>query len=199
MSRNYEVIHYIQDQLKEFDNNALTKSVTKLFEKLYNSMMHDACVYATVMLYVIFKYYRIDSTIVYGIAGYESKEYDYKFYHVWLEVNGKIVDLAIFGNINYSPRMLYMQLDKPIVNETYASAKEKNIIYKRYETDKNWKNCKIAVADNETIRQYCDNAPQNFWQHICSYLGIGGTPKNVNKLKELVGEEVIFSTEKGNN
>lgn len=196
MARDYENIHYIQGQLEEFNSTDLTKSVIRVFEKICTWKWDDACVYATVMLHAIFKYFGVDSNITYGITSFNTNGYEYKFYHAWLEANDKILDLAIFGNINYSHIMRNMHLEKPVVNETYQAAESNNITYKRFEVDEGWKTCKIAVAENETIHHYFNHAPQDFWQHLCSYVGISGTPKNISKLKEITRDEVIFPASK---
>ncbi len=100
MKRDYDAIHYIQRQLSGFEDKKMVFAMTKAFNKMYAAKEPDGCLSTTVELFIALKYLGYKPRICYGLVVPPS---DYEFYHAWLELDGKIVDIAIYGNAKFSP------------------------------------------------------------------------------------------------
>ena len=98
MITNNKVKNYIEESLKGF-NNEFVQSVCRCFEMLEHSKEPNGCLSNTATLYICAKECGYNPEICYGLCEF----YGIKFYHAWLVINDTIIDIAIFGNVNYSP------------------------------------------------------------------------------------------------
>lgn len=119
MSKNYEVIHYIQKELESFDFE-FVNCVIRCFNFIEEYHEPNGCLSNTVALYICAKKYGYNPIICYGLCKLDGRD----FYHAWLEINGTIIDLSIYGNVNYSP---YSMWDYKI-NLPYIGKDRKSVV-----------------------------------------------------------------------
>lgn len=176
MSRNYTAIHYIQNQLKGF-NPKFVNCIIRCFDSIEKSQEPDGCLSNSVALFVCAKEFGYDPVLCYGLCKFEGKS----FYHAWLELNEIVIDMAIYGNVNFSPLSLWdRKLDTPYIG-TYE---ESNIHYGKFEFDEDWKYSMISAVEGMAFEQYMDGSPQqSMWRITCGFLDKTPTANLVNHLR----------------
>lgn len=176
MSKNYTVIHYIQKKLEKF-NPEFVECVSRCFCQIEESKEPDGCLSNTVALYVCAKEYGYSPKICYGLCSFQGKE----FYHAWLEIDGIVIDMSIYGNINFCPFPTWdSKLDTPYIG-TYEDA---FLHYGKFVFDEDWPYALISRAEGWSVKKYMDTAPANaMWKLVCRYLGKTPTWELVDQLE----------------
>ena len=94
--RNYEMIHLIQEA-------GLPKDAQNVVERAFNKMNeikdHNGCLTTSVALCTALEYLGYSPKLC--IGKFWSSDYD--FYHAWTELDGKVIDIAIYGNTSFLP------------------------------------------------------------------------------------------------
>lgn len=159
--KNYAAIHYIQEQLRDF-NPKFVNCVVRCFNYMDNNRIPDGCLSNTVVLYVCAKEYGYRPELCYGLCSL----FGIQFYHAWLEMDGTVIDLAIYGNVNFSPFSLWdFVLDTPYIGSYVDSVVE----YGKFVFDEDWKISQISKMEGMSLEQYVNNAPENcVWKQIFS-------------------------------
>lgn len=184
MSRNYKGIHYIQDVLKGF-NPKFVECVIRQFNVIDANKEPDGCLSNSIVLYICAKEYGYEPRLCYGLCVYDKKE----FYHAWLEINNIIIDLSIYGNVNFSP---YSMWDKKLDVPYIGSYENSEVHYGRFEFDKDWPNALISKAEDITFIEYMDGLPQNaMWKLLCKILDKTISKDLVNHFRSLIKDSVI--------
>lgn len=163
MSKNYKCIHYIQEQLKDFDKS-FVNCVIRCFNLIEKNKEPNGCLSNTAALYICAKSFGYNPIICYGLCNLDGRD----FYHAWLEINGIIIDLSIYGNINYSPYSMWnYKIDTPFIGE-YSDSK---ISYGRFKFDQDWSKSLIGQIVGKTLIQYMNGAPQyRMWKLVCKFM-----------------------------
>lgn len=163
MSKNYKCIHYIQEQLKDFDKS-FVNCVIRCFNLIEKNKEPNGCLSNTAALYICAKSFGYNPIICYGLCNLDGRD----FYHAWLEINGIIIDLSIYGNINYSPYSMWnYKIDTPFIGE-YSDSK---ISYGRFKFDQDWSKSLIGQIAGKTLIQYMNGAPQyRMWKLVCKFM-----------------------------
>ena len=166
MAKNYLVLHYIQNQLKNFDNNVkVSELLFKCFSLLEKTKEHDGCLSTSVALFVCLKELGYNPELCYGLCSTKNGN---EFYHAWIELDNKVIDIAIYGNLNFSPFTAFkIPVDLPIVLENYDDC---YINYKKFIFDESWEYAAIKKAEDWTIFQYINNSPQKGMYKIINKL-----------------------------
>lgn len=195
MAKDYNAIHYIQNQAKKYNDDKLSDLLIRGFNLIYNSQEPDGCASNTVALYVCLKNMGYSPQICYGICTTES---GFEFYHMWLELDDKIIDLAIYGNAKFSVlsgELAYI-ITTPVVLETYDESK---VHYGKFVFDDDWKHAAISVVENMTLKEYINSAPNNGMKKlICRYMDVSPTIENINKLLDNIGDFRFADLKRGN-
>lgn len=168
---------YTQIKLKEFNfEDNFINATTHLFEQMCILSEYAGCFRLSVELYIIAKYYGYEPKLKYGICINTVSEC--KFDHVWLEINGITIDLAIYGNINFRPFKSSKDQPQytPIIEKTELlqvknspDTMTKRFYYKECNIDRHWDDKSMIDAINtKTIRQYLDDGIK----HINMYFEI---------------------------
>lgn len=169
-----------------------TPIVTRLFNQMDDVQAGDSCLSLSVAMCVAFAYIGIESDVKLGqivVAGEP-------FYHAWLEVNGNVIDIAIYGNIKYSNAYRELSNKKvlsvmPQINKSYQDVDD-NIEYFPNKFDDDFELSPLSVAYKMPILTYCDGAPNNgMWTSILRALQIPRTDGNMKKLRQIIGDKVI--------
>lgn len=196
MAKDYNAIHYIQNQVKKYNtDDKLTDLLIRGFNLIYNNQEADGCAANTIALYVCLKNMEYNPQICYGLC---TAEKDFCFYHMWLELDEKIIDLAIYGNARFSflSDELADIITTPIVLETYDESK---VHYGKLVFDDDWKYASISAIENMSLKEYINNAPNNGMKKlICRYMDVSPTTGNINKLLDNVSDFCFADLKKGN-
>ena len=176
MSRNYNAIHYIQEQLKGY-NPKFIDCVVRCFNLMEQYKEPDGCLSDSILLFICAKEYRYKPSLCYGLCALEGKE----FYHAWLEIDDIVIDLAIYGNVNYSPFSMWdNKLDTPYI----GSYKDSIIQYGKFKFDNDWSGSEIAKTEGWSFEEYMDTLPQNvLWKGVCEILDRTPTNNLIEHLK----------------
>ena len=95
MSKNYEAIHHIREQLTSYDDG-LSDAIQKLFDIEDQRKENQGCVIDSVVASLIFAKFGIKSELHLGEMCADGI---HDGYHCWLTVDGKIIDIGIYGNL----------------------------------------------------------------------------------------------------
>lgn len=184
MNRNYLAIHYIQNQMKGFTPK-FVECVIKCFNMIDQTHEPNGCLSNSVALFICAKEYGYDPVLCYGLCELEQKE----FYHAWLEINGVIIDMSVYGNVNFSPWSMWdNKLDKPYI----GSYEDAIIHYGRFEFDKDWPNSMIARVEGWSFEKYMNGCPQNaMWKLVCKFLDKTFTSNLIERLKMHIRNKTI--------
>lgn len=196
MAKDYNAIHYIQNQAKKYNvDDKLSDLLIRGFNIIYNNQEGDGCVSNSIALYVCLKNMGYNPQIYYGLCSIEN---GFEFYHMWLELDNKIIDLAIYGNAKFSflnGELAYI-ITTPIVLEKYD---ELIVHYRKFVFDDDWKHAAISAVENMTLKEYINNAPNNGMKKlICRYMDVPLTIENINKLLDNISDLRFADLKKGN-
>lgn len=196
MVKDYNAIHYTQNQAKKYNvDDKLAGLLIRGFNLIYNSQEPDGCASNTVALYVCLKNMGYNPQIYYGLCTTES---GFEFYHMWLELDDKIIDFAIYGNAKFSVLSgeLAHIITTPVVLETYDESK---VHYGKFVFDDDWKDAGISAVENMTLKEYINSAPNNGMKKlICRYMDVSPTIENINKLLDNIGDFRFADLKRGN-
>ncbi len=184
MSRDYEALHIIQ---KQCDDNNITSPLKDYLQRAFNlicdNRVGDDCLSTTVALFVLCRMNGIDAKICYGLCETDRNR---KYYHAWLEIDGKIIDLAIYGNLHFSPYQLEASCSNPVVMESYDY---KPMHYGKFVFENDWSEAAIYAVDKDTIRDYIKNAPQDgMIERICKIMDKTPTATLKQEIYDAVGD-----------
>ena len=179
MSQNYVAIHYIQDRLKKF-NPKFIDCVVRCFNLIDQSQEPNGCLSDSAALYICAKEFGYKPVLCYGLCELRGIE----FYHAWLEINGIVIDMAIYGNANFNPLLANEnKLSVPYI----GPYDDPNIRYKKFEIDEYWMYSFISQIEGKSFEEYMDGLPQNaMWKLVCMFLDRIPTENFINKLRKHV-------------
>lgn len=196
MAKDYNAIHYIQNQVKNYNaDDKLSDLLIRGFNLIYNNEESDGCASNSVALYVCLKNMGFNPQIYYGLCGIKN---EFEFYHMWIELDEKIIDLAIYGNakFNFFSDKLAHIIETPIVLETYDEAK---ICYDKFLFDDDWKHAAISNIEKKSLKEYINNAPNNSMKKlICRYMDVSPTKDNISKLLDNISDFRFVELREGN-
>lgn len=91
MAKDYNAIHYIQNQVKNYNaDDKLSDLLIRGFNLIYNNEESDGCASNSVALYVCLKNMGFNPQIYYGLCGIKN---EFEFYHMWIELMKKLLTL----------------------------------------------------------------------------------------------------------
>lgn len=184
MGRNYKAINYIRKELNNLDDR-FVDCVVRCFNCVDTKKEPNGCMSNTVALYICAKEYGYNPTICYGLCQIDDK----KFYHAWLELDNTIIDIAIYGNINYS---IFSMWDKKVDTPYIGGYKESYIRYGKFEFDEDWKYSLISSVKGLELIKYMDKAPQNaMWKLVYKYLDKTFTNESFKRLRLYINDVVL--------
>lgn len=153
---------YIKNQLVGF-NQKFIDAVIDVYKFMQSNKECGTCLTISVQLVVIAKYYGYNAQLVYGLCKYDGHD----FYHAWIEINGKIIDIAIYGNVNWSG--IGCKIDLPVV---YCDYDTTDVYYGKFEFDETWFDSDLYEAEGWTIEKYLNNSKHQFlWYLLFNRIG----------------------------
>lgn len=179
--RNYKVIHLIQGSGLE---KSAENVVVRAFNKMYDSREPDGCLSTSVSLCIALEYLGYAPKLCIGKYWVEGHD----FYHAWTELDGKIIDISIYGNTCFSQYWPY-GIVLPQINKSYS---ETDVKYEPFAFDEDFKRAQIAQAIGRSFFTYCDMAPKHnaIWNLILYYLNTTSLSA-LQAVKEIAKKHVI--------
>lgn len=166
MSKNYEVLRYIKKQVSQYRNDEnLYNILARCFQNIEDNRESDGCLSNSVALYICLKEHGYEPKLCYGLCSVKD---GFPFYHAWVEQEGLVIDIAIYGNINFTPIFTYDQKVKyPIVLEAYEIC---YVDYQKFCFDNEWPLAMISYAENKKLSSYIEQAPSGGMYRLISRL-----------------------------
>ena len=178
MSKNYQVEHYIQNQMKDYDSS-LTRAFIRLFNIENQAKECQGCVIDSVAILIILKKNGIDADLHLGEMCSDGKQ---DAYHCWLTVDDKIIDFGIYGNSNYNPYYKGKKFENPIIFEKIEDISD--IVY--YDGSTEITNSWLSNLSELSVLKYIKNCPYNrICRLICKSLDIAEIMPNYEKIYKL--------------
>lgn len=195
MERDYQTRKYIAKQTEGY-NRKLTDVLTNAFDMMCKVGDHNGCLSTSVALHVILRSLGYDPKLCYGLCVTPEGQ---EIYHAWLELDGKVIDLAIYGNSHWSPFWHGRQLNA-VVLEDYANTE---LRYNDHKFDKDWDGCMISMIVNiGSIREYIKAAPRvphpsnnGMWSVIFAFLGETYSRSRHEELDRYISDERLTGPE----
>lgn len=175
---------FIRQQLIDFDDRFVDATI-RAFSMIVRDREPDGCLSTTAALCVVAKKFGYEAEICYGLCKFKEQA----FYHAWLEINGTIIDLAIYGNVNYNPLSLWPnKIDKP-----YIGPYENSIVgYGKYKIDEDWPLCPMSIIVDRPLTWYMDGLPdQTMWELVCLYLDVEPTEETISELRKYAADVIM--------
>jgi hypothetical protein len=168
MKANEEAIRYIRQQLQGFDPK-FAECAVRAFKLICKYKESDGCLSNTVALYICAKEMGYDPQICYGLCVCNGCE----FYHAWLELDGVVIDLSIFGLLNWNPFNFTNRVYLPYIGSDHEfNINGNRIVLQKYVFDQDWKYAQISVIEKGTLDRYMDHGPYNgMWVLTATILG----------------------------
>ena len=159
--RNYPIIHKIQAAglPKDVEN-----VVVRAFNKMNDYEEPDECLSISISLCLAIEYLGYNPRLCIGKFWVDNHD----FYHAWSELEGRVIDIAIYGNSAFSV-MWQDEIIEPQVNIDYANT---DVKYEPFVFDEDFPFSQISMMMGKTFFYYCNSAPKRnaIWNLILSYL-----------------------------
>ena len=154
MIKDCEAEKYILDRASGDGDTKLTCVLVKIFDTSFDNKEDDGCLSDSVALLGPLRSLEYDVKLCYGLC---TSPGGLDFYHEWLEMDDRILDMAI--NAHFSPFWLDDRVIGPYVFENYADIRVK---YHDRRFDEDWDQCLLyTVIRMSSLKVYIDNAPNN--------------------------------------
>lgn len=179
--RNYEMIHLIQ--AAGLPENA-QDVVVRAFNKMNDMGDSSGCLCISVSLCIALEHLGYDPTLCVG----KVRVGEHDMYHAWTELDGKVIDVAIFGNSSFSP----LWLDEVVKPQVYRDYGETDVRYEPFAFDEDFKYAMISAAMGRSFFFYCDSVPtpNAIWNLIMYYLN-SSSPSVLASIKEIAKKHII--------
>ena len=183
-------IRYIRERLEPASKEFRTY-VIRCFKHMDEYTEPQGNILYSCILYVCAKLIGYCPIIVFGKCHISDRV---AFYDVWLEIDGHIIDMGLYGNVNFGEVSGYgCRATSPFIGDY----DDENIKYDRFIIGDDWKDHYLHAAENMTISEYFDNAPDDLaWHLLFDVLGWEHNRENVERILNLIGNDVIFYDEK---
>lgn len=192
MSRNYDIVHYIQKNTADMDPNAMS-AIVRMFNRLEDRNSYASALSTSVTLFLAMKYLKLSPKLILGTVQYQGLSYP----HAWLELNEKIFDLAIYEDIKHHPVLKERGLTiiKPQINIEYEVA-AKEICYYPFQFGETWAMADMKRLVGKTFESYIDASPfADILADVCYILEISEVPENLDFLRAIAKLETIKDEE----
>ena len=192
MARDYKARKYITEQAAQCGDERISNALIRAFDMMYSNQDHNGCFSTSVALHVIRRSFGYDPKLCYGLCVSPSGK---GMYHAWLELDGKVLDLAIYGNSHFSPYWI----DEPLGPVVFEDYNDTMMHYGNHEFDEDWNGSMISKAvEMGSIAKYITNAPHvnhpsgnGIWKMIFTILDETYTEDRQIDLQQFVSNDPI--------
>lgn len=145
------------------------RSVVGAFNFVRDNHIRDGCVTISAMLYLCARYCGYEPRFCYG----KCRIGDVSMYHAWLEVNGIVIDIGIYGNVHYHPVFAvfpYWQFETPLIGKSESF---RFVTYQLLRFDADWSECPLCAIEVTSFEEYFDHSTAlDMWAQACEWLGL---------------------------
>ena len=196
MERDHKTIKYIVSQTAPYNDKRLTDVLVRAFELMCVSGDHNGCLSTSVALHVILRSYGYDPKLCYGLCTAPEGN---QIYHAWLELDSKVIDIAIYGNSHFSP----LWFDNPLPTVVFEPYNKTALQYGDHIFDNEWDMSMISlIVKMGSISSYIEAAPSvphpsgnGMWYLIFMLLGEKYTQSRHSELQRYVSTESLQGPE----
>ena len=115
MSKNYEMIHFIQQQTP---NKTISDIITRLFTRLDAQTIYASALSTSISIVLAAALYDIKADLILGTIGIPGA--GSCFPSAWVEIDGNIYDLSIyFDSLRHPVLKEHVSVIKPQINKDY--------------------------------------------------------------------------------
>ena len=188
MARDYDMIHFIQERMNGMDDK-LSSAVVRMFNRLEERHCYASAMSTSITLFLAMKFVGVEPRLILGTVQYQGLSYP----HAWIELDGKIFDLATYQDIKHQPvlKERNLKLINPQINISYEDA-SKEICYYPFQFGDTWPMANMKRLVGKTFEAYAEEAPMfDIWADACYILEESEIPENVDFLKAVAKLETI--------
>lgn len=189
LMKNYETIHFIQENMQRLNNEAATSIITRMYNRLEERKCYASALSTSISLYIAMRHIRLDPKLILGTVQFQGLSYA----HAWLELDEKIIDLAIHEDVKYHPVLSSRNLETvdPQIYISYEDAaiketKTQNVCYYPFQFGDTWEMSNMKRVVGKTFEGYAEESPMfDIWLDVCYILDISETQENIDQIKEI--------------
>ena len=154
MRKEDETLAYIAGQTAKYNDVQLTGVLMRTFEFVHAHRISDGCMFISAALHIVLRSLGYDPKFCYGLCVSPGRN---SYYHAWLELDRKILDIPIYGNSYFS---VYW-LDEPVGPFVFENSDKLPVQYRNHFLDDDWEGCGIAGAIKMgSLSKYVEMAPK---------------------------------------
>lgn len=179
-------IRYIREHLCNFDKD-FRNYVIRCFNIMEDFHEPFGDVLYSVLLYICAKMQGYSAVICYG----DCEVSGYLFPHAWLEVDDVVVDIGIYGNINYGS----FAIDGITAAYPYIGTYDQcaDIVYNRFVFESN-SSSRVYGIDFMPVSDYMNNSPKQLaWTLLMKILNREDTDINRKDILDIIENDIICS------
>ena len=170
MSKDYETIHLIQEQMEDVGDE-LTNLVVRMYNRLEKKQRYASGLSTSITFQ--------------GVS----------FPHAWLDLYGNIVDIAIAEDTKYHP--VLSEKVKPVKVQCCRSYDEAELDYFDFQFSDMWPMHGMKQVVGKTLAEYINSAEEiDILAEVCDILNISAIVDNGKKIYEMAKEYKIYDTAK---
>ena len=188
MARDYEIIHYLQAQMIALDPK-LTSAIVRMHTRLSERKMYSSALSTSVTLFLAMRYLELSPKLILGTIQFQGLSYP----HAWIELDGKIFDLATHQDIQHHPVLKEKELTliNPMVNINYEDA-SRSVCYYPFQFEDLWQLANLYKMVGKTFEMYIDESLYiDILADVCYILEISETPETLDFFRAVAKLETI--------
>jgi len=189
--KDYEMAHFIMERVRILTPQQQS-IILRMFNRLESRKMFASCLSTSVTLLLAFSYIGASSSLILGTVQFQGLSYP----HAWLEMDGKIYDLATYEDIKHHPVLKDRGLTPilPQLVTDYETASQ-NICYYPFQFGSMWEMSDMRRMVGKTLEEYINEARSlDILGDVCYILDISKTPDVTAKLKDITKHVIIKDT-----
>ena len=186
MSKNYEIIHFIQEQAP---NKTISDIITRLFTRLDAQTIYASALSTSISIVLAAALYDIKADLILGTIGIPGT--GSCFPSAWVEIDGKIYDLSIyFDTLRHPVLKEHVAVVKPQINKDYNDT---DLDYFDFQFSDVYELSDIKRTVDKSFKEFCNNSPNgdDIWCDILYAANLNQTQDNLNKLQNLASNILI--------
>lgn len=190
MSKDYETIHLIQEQMEDVGDE-LTNLVVRMYNRLEKKQRYASGLSTSITLFLAMKYLGYNPLLILGTVRFQGVS----FPHAWLDLYGNIVDIAIAEDTKYHP--VLSEKVKPVKVQCCRSYDEAELDYFDFQFSDMWPMHGMKQVVGKTLAEYINSAEEiDILAEVCDILNISAIVDNGKKIYEMAKEYKIYNTAK---
>lgn len=190
MSKDYETIHLIQAQMKDVPGD-ITDLIVRMYNRLENKKRYASGLSTSITMFLAMKHLGYNPLLILGTVRFQG----ISFPHAWLELDGKIIDIAIAEDTKYHP--VLSDKVKPVQVQCYQSYDNAELDYFDFQFSEMWPMHGMKQVVGKNLAEYINMAEDiDILAEVCSILNISAIVDNGKKIYEMAQQYKISDVAK---